>query len=77
MIWSEDTDVVFMCVACHNKIGAPLFQICGTRNWTRVIDIRKVAATIGTDVCMALIGMHVYTGCDTVSAFTGKGKANA
>ena len=26
---------------------------------------------------MALIPMHTYTGCDTVSVFTGKGKAEA
>ena len=25
----------------------------------------------------SLIGMHAYTGCDTVSAFAGKGKAKA
>ena len=41
------------------------------------MDITKVAATVGIDVCRALIGVHAYTGCDTVSAFTGKGKAKA
>ena len=41
------------------------------------MDIKKVTATLGTDVCKALIGMHAYTGCDTVSAFAGKGKAKA
>ena len=39
------------------------------------MDIKNVATTLGIDVCMALIGMHTYTGCDTVSAFAGKGKA--
>ena len=29
------------------------------------------------DACRALIGMHAFTGCDTVSAFAGKGKAKA
>ncbi|KAG5895991.1 hypothetical protein JTB14_005097 [Gonioctena quinquepunctata] len=34
-------------------------------------------ANIGEDVCLALPGLHAFTGCDTVSAFAGKGKAAA
>jgi len=51
-----------------------LFQKSGTRTRTIVDDMRKVAVTLGIDVCRALIGMHSFTGCDTVSAFAGKGK---
>lgn len=75
VIRSEDTDVFIMSLAFHDKIGAPLFQKCGTSTRRRVVDIRTVAATVGIDVYRALIGMHAYTGCDTVSAFAGKGKA--
>lgn len=77
MICSEDTDVFIMSLAFHDQIGAPSFQKCGTKTWRRVVDISKVAATVGIDVCRALVDMHVYTGCDTVSAFAGKGKAKA
>ena len=35
----------------------------------------KVAASVGMGVCRGLIGMHAFTGCDTVSAFAGRGKA--
>ena len=77
VICAEDTDVFIMCLAFHDKIGAPLFQKCGTRTRSRLVDIRKVAATVGIDVCRALIGMHAYTGCDTTSAFAGKGKTSA
>ena len=66
-----------MSLAFHDKIGVPLFQKCGTKTRRKVIDIRKVAATVGLDVCRALIGLHAFTGCDTVSAFAGKGKAKA
>ena len=66
-----------MCLAFHDKIGAPLFQKCGTRTRTRLADIRKVAATVGIDVCRAVIGIHEYTRCDTTSAFAGKEKASA
>ena len=54
-----------------------MFQKCGTRTRTRLVDIVKVAASVGVDVCRALIGMHAYTGCDSVSALAGKGKASA
>ncbi|CAM4649015.1 unnamed protein product [Leuciscus chuanchicus] len=57
-----------------DKIEAPLFLKCGTRTRTRLVAIRKVAATVGMDTCRALVGLSAYTGCDTVSAFAGKGK---
>ena len=38
-------------------------------NRTRVSDITRVAATVCMEVCRTLIGLHSYTGCDTVSAF--------
>lgn len=77
VICSEDTDVFIMCLAFHDKIGAQLFQRCGTKTRTRIVDVTKVAASVGLDVCGALIGLHAYTGCDTTSAFAGKGKVNA
>ena len=54
-----------------------MFQKCGTKARRRFVDITKVAATVGIDVCRALVGMHAYTECDTVSAFTGKVKVKA
>ena len=77
VICSEDTDVFIMCSSFCDQIEAPLFQKCGTRMRTRLVDIKKVAASVGMEVCRALIGLHAYTGCDTVSAFAGKGKTNA
>ena len=74
---SEDTDVFIMSLAFHDKIGAPLFQKCGMKTRKRLIDIWKVAATVGIDMCRVLIGMHAYTGCGTISTFAGKGKAKA
>ena len=49
-------------------------QMCGTKNRIRFLDINKLSHTLGGDVCDALIGMHAFTGCDTVSAFAGRGK---
>ena len=77
VVCSEDTDVFIMALAFHDRIGASLFQKSGTRTRTKVAGIRKVAATLGIDVYRALIGMHSFTGCNTVSAFAGKGKTSA
>ena len=66
-----------MSLAYCDKIGVSLFQKCGNKTRTRLVDIVKVAASVDIDVCRALIGMHAYTGCDTVSALAGKGKAIA
>ena len=41
---------------------------------TRLIDVSNVAASVGPEVCIALLGLHAFTCCDTVSAFAGKGK---
>ena len=77
MICSEDTDVFVMALAFQDTIGVPLFQKCRNRTRTRLIDVTQISMTVGIDTCRALIVMHAYTGCDTVSAFAGKGKASS
>ena len=77
VICSEDTDVFILSLAFQYKISVPLFQKCGTKTKMIIFDISKVAATIGIGACKALTGMHAYIGCDTVSAFAGKGKISA
>ena len=74
VICSEDTDVFVMAVAFQDTIRTSLFQKCGTRNRSRVVDVSKVAATLSAGARKALIGLHSFTGCDTVSAFAGRGK---
>lgn len=66
-----------MALAFHIEIESKLFQKCGAKERKRIIDITKIAASMGADVCHGLIGMHAYTGCDTVSTFAGKGKLGA
>ena len=38
------------------------------------MDIRKLRAVLGDKLSQALIALHAFTGCDTVSAFAGRGK---
>ena len=79
VICSEDTDVFIMAVAYQHSISKPLFQRCGigTRILVFIRDIGKIATHLGHDVCKALVGLHAFTGCDSVSAFAGKGKISA
>ena len=74
VISSEGTNVFIMCLALNENT---LFQKCGSRTQTGILHIGNIEATVGREVCKALTGMHAYTGCDTVSAFAGKGKASA
>ena len=68
VIFSEDTDFFIMLLAFHDTIGMQLFQKCGTK------VRKKVGSGVGISVCQALVGMHAFTGCDTVSTFAGKPK---
>ena len=44
---------------------------------TRILDVTKTCAAISHRICAALLGMHTFTGCDTVSALSGQGKLKA
>ncbi|KAL8624539.1 hypothetical protein ACOMHN_005841 [Nucella lapillus] len=74
---SNDTDVLVLKIALWGAIKAPLYQRSGTSTRTQLIDIGKVASSLGPSVCTALLGLHAYTGCDSVSPFAGKGKVAA
>ncbi|KAG0727945.1 hypothetical protein GWK47_003897 [Chionoecetes opilio] len=74
IITAEDTDVMVLCLGMCHKIPSHLFQKCGTKNRTRFLDITTLSRTLGGSVCDSLIGMHAFTGCDTVSAFVAGGR---
>jgi len=61
VVRSEDTDVFVLHLAFSSSIDASLFQKCGTQTRTRLIDSSKLVATIGEDVCQALVGLHSFT----------------
>ena len=62
---------------CLYHVFSILWQDWGPKNRTRLVALRKVAATVGMDTCRALIGLQAYTVCETVSTFAGKGKTRA
>ena len=61
VVSSEDTDVFVPLLAFCSSIDTSLIQILGTQTRTRLIDISKLVATIGEDVCEALVGLHSFT----------------
>lgn len=77
VVASEDTDVFVLCVAFKGFIPCSLFVKSSKQTRAVYIDISKVVLALGSQVCRALPGLHAFTGCDTVSAFFGKGKVAA
>ena len=58
----------------------------GRGNRKHIINIDTVKQRLSSDLednvdlddfCEALVGLHAFTGCDSVSCFAGKGKAKA
>ena len=49
-----------------------MYVKCETQTRTRYVSISSVVGAVGGELCKCLIGMHAFTGCDTVSAFAGK-----
>ncbi|KAG0712699.1 hypothetical protein GWK47_002042 [Chionoecetes opilio] len=58
---------------CHKDPIPPVPEVRDEEP-TRFLDIITLSRTLGGSVCDSLIGMHAFTGCDTVSAFAGRGK---
>ena len=77
IVISEDTDVFVILLGMHSEIGTRILLRRGKKNQIRLIDISKLGTTLGKKVCEALVGVHAWTGCDSVSSFSGKGKVIA
>ena len=75
LVLSPDTDVFIICLSFQPVIDA---------NYRRIIDIGAVVENIdqNPNLCESskesllsvFAGFHSFTGCDTVSAFAGRGK---
>ena len=83
LISSPDTDVFIIFFSVHTRVAANLYFLTGVKRSRRIIDVSKVAdyifdtlkrCDVSKEVLMeSLIGFHSFTGCDTISAFTGRG----
>ena len=70
IIHSPDTDVLLISLCHQQSIDAKLYINPGSR----LISVSAIESKLDADTCQALIGLHVFTGCDSVSAFRNKGK---
>ena len=74
IIKSPDTDVAILGVCLSEHFTVNLYFLTGVGNKTMILDLKKVASHLGQSICSSLIGVHIFTGCDSTSAFYGKGK---
>lgn len=77
VIRATDTDIDVLAIAFQSEITSRLLiHKCGSVR-SHFIDIRAIRDSLGDEVCNALPGLHAITGCDSTSAFVGKGKKKA
>ena len=74
---SPDTDVAVLACTMSHSINAKMIFCIDTKQRMRYLDMTAIGQSLGEDVCKALPGMHALTGCDSTSAFVGKGKRQA
>ena len=82
MIRTVDTDVVIICLSKFHDIAAsyPDLQLWikfGTGSLVQMINVNSVCDAVGKTIARGLAFFHTFTGCDTTSAFKGKGKKTA
>ena len=75
VVHSDDTDVRVLLIGMATQLHVNVFQQVRSSTRSTYIDITKVVQVLGSSVSQALICYHAFTGCDTVRAFAGKGKA--
>jgi hypothetical protein len=75
LIRTVDNDVVVLDVAYTQRLGIQeLWVAFGVGKHFRYIPVHQIATDLGVQSCEALPFFHAFTGCDTVSAFCGRGK---
>ena len=74
-----DTDVVIILAGelCQTQPLADIWIAFGMSKKYRFYSINAICASLGEQRSRALPVFHTLTGCDTTSAFKGKGKKSA
>ena len=77
-IRTVDTDVVVLALAYFQKLGITRLWIAfGNGKHYRILAIHDIAQSLGQQMCEGMPFFHAFTGCDTVSSFSGRGKPTA
>ena len=78
IIQATDTDVVVLAVASASVFnGVELWVAFGHGNTFRYIAAHEIANSLGPTWSWGLLLLHAFSGCDTVSFFSGITKRNA
>ncbi|CAB4038033.1 Hypothetical predicted protein, partial [Paramuricea clavata] len=77
IIKSPDTDVFFIALNASSVIPSNVYFETVNQKNLRIISLDKVRLHYGPQWCSAFVGLHSFTGCDSISSFYGKGKATA
>ena len=85
VIHADDTDVMVLLI-CHSRLLGTTYMKTGRGLKARIIQLDKIKVKLlkelpseitAHDFLKALCGMYALTGCDSVSAFSGKEKGKA
>ena len=75
MISTVDSDVLIIALQAFHQLNVlQLWMEFGVGKHKRYIPCHEYAASLGPDKCSALAFWHAFSGCDTVSSFSGRGK---
>lgn len=75
LIRTVDTDILVLAIAYVERIGVEeLWVAFGTGKGFCYLPAHEIACALGSPKAASLPMFHAFTGCDTVSAFAGKGK---
>ena len=78
LIKTVDTDVVVLAISVVHQLNLnELWVALGVSSSLRYIPAHEIANSLGPQKSRSLPVFHTYSGCDTVSAFHGKGKKSA
>ena len=78
LIRTVDTDILVLAIAYVERLGVQeLWVAFGTGKKFRYLAAHEISQALGSAKSRALPMFHSFTGCDTVSAFAGKGKKTA
>ena len=81
MISASDTDVLVIAVATFSQLQElglqELWLAFGQGQNLKWIPVHELTSTLTPERHSGILFFHAFTGCDTVSAFRGKGKKSA
>eukprot|EP00794_Sanderia_malayensis_P002342 gene2342-2695_t len=76
-IVTVDSDIAIYTIYFADQFKSNLYIRIGSKNSTRVLDIKAIYDNNGPSVASSLPALHAFTGCDYTSAFRGIGKVKA